>query len=113
MDKAASSGKKSRTWRVLIGTSLQSVYLSSEESVSDTSVDASSVEEYVDKHIAPSQEFLEILASAVSNYMGGCISSCRCALCPFREFPRPCRVRLHVENTIADAINGARLGGNS
>ena len=48
MDKASSSGKNSRIWRALPGTSLQSGYLSEDESVSDTSSDASSGEEYVD-----------------------------------------------------------------
>ena len=97
MDKAASSGKKSRMAAVLMDASLQSVYLSSDESVYDAAGDASSGDEYVYNHIAPFQEFLELLASDVSNYLVGGISSCRCALCPFREFSRPCRVRQHVE----------------
>ena len=98
MDKSCSSGrKKARTDKRPNGECLLMAYLSSDESVSGDLGEASSGEEYVYKHTTPFQTFTELLSSEVSNYLDGGISSCRCALCPFREFSRPCRVRQHVE----------------
>ena len=111
MDKAASSGKKPRMAAGMPGESLRPLYLISEEPSSASMGDAASDEEFAFKQIAPFEAFKELLAAEVSNYLTGGISSFRCALCPFREFSRPCRVRLRVENYHCARYNWRASGG--
>ena len=78
------SGRKRRCDWEHTCSALQSVLLRDGASVSG---DATSGGEYVDTHVAPSREFLELLAPDVSNYLTGGISSRRCELCPPLEPP--------------------------
>ena len=77
--------------------SLRSVDVTTDDSLSESHSESSRFGEYGDEQITPSMAFAELLDKEVSNYLAGGVTSCRCALCPFREFSRPCRVRLHVE----------------
>ena len=97
MDISTSSGVKRRIGLVYNDSSSMAGLLCGGDSVSDSSTISSCPEEYVYKRTVPAMLLRDLLAEEVSNYIRSGISSGRCALCPFREFSRPCRVRLHVQ----------------
>ena len=97
MKMDSSSGVKRRIALVYNDSSSKAGAICSGNSVSGSSDVSARSDEYVCKQDVPAVVLRGLLAKEVSIYIRSGISSGRCALCPFREFSRPCRVRLHVQ----------------
>ena len=112
MDMSSSSGVKRRIGLVYNYSSSRAELLRGGDSVSDSPTISSYPEEYVYKRTVPAMLLRDLLAGEVSNYIRIGISGGRCALCPFREPPRPFRVRLHVRKYHIHCIGRCASGGN-
>ena len=97
MKMDSSSGAKRRIALVYNDSSSKAGAMCSGNSVSGSPDVSSCSDEFVFKQDVPAMLLRDLLAKEVSIYIRSGISSGRCALCPFREFSRPCRVRLHVQ----------------
>ena len=97
MVNASRHRKKARIEGAMAEPSLRSDDATTDGSLSESHSGSSRFEEYGGGEITPFMALADLLDREVSNYLAGGVTSCRCILCPLREFSRPCRVRMHVE----------------